>query len=154
MYFLTLTFPLPPFSHLPNKFYPVNCLHLCKISQIFSEIKWSSKEINIPKCFQVSFKIAHSCSLFHQIVYFPKQTVLQETENTASLCTLTGEKILLWYSKLDKLSKIVYGRRKTGRHCPAGKKAESNDSFVHSRIHAKVVSPGVPLWDFFPLIYV
>lgn len=24
------------------------------------------------------------------------------------------------------------------------KKAESNDSFVHSQIHAKVVSPGVP----------
>lgn len=55
--FLILIFPLSPFSHLPDKFYPAHCLHLCKLSQIFSEIKWS-KETNTPKCLQVSFKIA------------------------------------------------------------------------------------------------
>lgn len=43
MHLLTLIFPLPPFSHLSNKFYLAHCFHLCKPSQIFSEIKWSSK---------------------------------------------------------------------------------------------------------------
>ena len=153
MHFLTLLLPLPPFSHLPNKFYPVNCLHLCKPSQIFSEIKWSSKEINIPKCFQVSFKIAHSCSLFHQIVYFPKQTVLQETENTAPLCTLTGEKMLLWYSKLDTLYKIIYERRKTGSHCPAGKKGRKQWFICTLTNTCKGCFSWSTSLRFFPLIY-
>lgn len=73
----------------------IYCLHLCKPSQIFSEIKWSSKEINTPECFQVGFKIAYSYRSFHWIVYLPKQTTLQETENTALLCILAGGKTLL-----------------------------------------------------------
>lgn len=65
--FYVFSYPSFPFTSLfpiyqINFIQPTVC-HLCKPSQSFSEIK-SSKEINTPKCFQVGFKIAYSCSLF------------------------------------------------------------------------------------------